>query len=185
MESCPFRRFRRWTLKVFESLFEALSGDPDFEYAIIDGTIVRVHQHGIGAKGDSKSGHWPVATWPDHQDRRNVTRSTISQASFFRPASATPAPGSRHGSRKSHATLCAATRSSTMIGGAPEPSSRRRPAVAARFPAIWTSTNGLYKWSLQMVSPNGVISSNASSAIVTSSGAWPPATKKPTKATLL
>jgi transposase len=35
----------------FESLFEALSGDPDFEYAIIDGTIVRVHQHGTGAKG--------------------------------------------------------------------------------------------------------------------------------------
>jgi transposase len=46
-----FWRFRRRTLKgVFESLFEALSGDPDFEYAIIDGTIVRVHQHGTGAK---------------------------------------------------------------------------------------------------------------------------------------
>jgi hypothetical protein len=30
---------------------KALSGDPDFEYAIIDGTIVRVHQHGTGAKG--------------------------------------------------------------------------------------------------------------------------------------
>ncbi len=45
-----FRRVRRWTLKgVFESLFEALSGDPDFEYAIIDGN--RVHQHGTGAKG--------------------------------------------------------------------------------------------------------------------------------------
>jgi transposase len=47
-----FRRFRRWTLKgVFENLFDALSGDPDFEYAIIDGTIVRVHQHSTGAKG--------------------------------------------------------------------------------------------------------------------------------------
>jgi predicted RecB family nuclease len=22
-------------------------------------------------KGDSKSGHWPVARWPDYQDRRN------------------------------------------------------------------------------------------------------------------
>jgi hypothetical protein len=31
---------------VFESLFEALSSDLDFEYTIIDGTIVRVHQHG-------------------------------------------------------------------------------------------------------------------------------------------
>jgi hypothetical protein len=28
-----------------------LAGDPDFEYAMIDGTIVRVHQHGTGAKG--------------------------------------------------------------------------------------------------------------------------------------
>jgi len=47
-----FKRFRRWTLKgVFESVFKALSGEPDFEYAMIDGTIVRVHQHGTGAKG--------------------------------------------------------------------------------------------------------------------------------------
>ena len=34
---------------VFEILFKALSGDPDFEYAMIDGTIVRVHQHGARA----------------------------------------------------------------------------------------------------------------------------------------
>jgi transposase len=47
-----FRRFRRWALNgVFERVFESLSGDPDFEYAIIDGTIVRVHQHGTGARG--------------------------------------------------------------------------------------------------------------------------------------
>ena len=47
-----FRRFRRWAVKgVFESLFKVLSDDPDFEYAIIDGTIVRVHQHGAGARG--------------------------------------------------------------------------------------------------------------------------------------
>ena len=47
-----FRRFRRWACKgVFESIFAALSGDLDFEYALVDGTIVRVHQHGAGAKG--------------------------------------------------------------------------------------------------------------------------------------
>ena len=51
-----FRRFRRWACKgVFESLFTALSGDPDFEYAIVDGTIVRVHQHGAGAKGGTQA----------------------------------------------------------------------------------------------------------------------------------
>ena len=47
-----FRRFRRWAQAgVFERLFQVLSGDPDFEYALIDGTIIRVHQHGTGAKG--------------------------------------------------------------------------------------------------------------------------------------
>jgi transposase len=47
-----FQRFRRWAVKgVFAAVFAALSGDPDFEYALIDGTIVRVHQHGSGAKG--------------------------------------------------------------------------------------------------------------------------------------
>ena len=47
-----WKRFRRWALKgVFENLFEALSGEPDFEYALIDGTIVKVHRHATGAKG--------------------------------------------------------------------------------------------------------------------------------------
>jgi transposase len=47
-----FRRFRRWAQAgLFERLFQILSGEPDFEYALIDGTIVRVHQHGTGAKG--------------------------------------------------------------------------------------------------------------------------------------
>jgi len=50
-----FRRFRRWAEKgVFENLFKSLSDEPDFEYAIIDGTIVRVHQHGAGARGGLK-----------------------------------------------------------------------------------------------------------------------------------
>jgi len=31
---------------VFERLFKALSDEPDFEYALIDGTIVKVHRHG-------------------------------------------------------------------------------------------------------------------------------------------
>jgi transposase len=50
-----WKRFRRWALKgVFERIFAALSGDPDFEYALIDGTIVKVHRHGAGAKGGLK-----------------------------------------------------------------------------------------------------------------------------------
>ena len=47
-----FRRFRRWTVAgVFDRLFKALRDDPDFEYVIADGTIVRVHQKATGAKG--------------------------------------------------------------------------------------------------------------------------------------
>jgi transposase len=47
-----FKRFRRWAVsKVFERVFSVLRDDPDFEYVIADGTIVRVHQKGTGAKG--------------------------------------------------------------------------------------------------------------------------------------
>jgi transposase len=47
-----FRRFRDWAKAgVFERLFDAVSGEPDLEYAMVDGTIVKVHRHGQGAKG--------------------------------------------------------------------------------------------------------------------------------------
>ena len=50
-----FQRFRRWAKGgVFEKIFDALSADADFEYVIVDGTIIRVHQHGTGAKGGLK-----------------------------------------------------------------------------------------------------------------------------------
>ena len=50
-----WKRFRRWALKgVFGKVFKALSGEPDMEYALIDGTIVKVHRHGSGAKGGLK-----------------------------------------------------------------------------------------------------------------------------------
>ena len=38
----------------WELLFKALVDDPDFEYLIIDSTIVRAHQHAAGAKGGPK-----------------------------------------------------------------------------------------------------------------------------------
>lgn len=47
-----FRRFRRWAKAgVFDRLFNAMSDDPDLEYALIDGTIVQVHQKASDAKG--------------------------------------------------------------------------------------------------------------------------------------
>jgi len=50
-----FKRFRRWVKSgVFERIFKVLSDDPDFECVMVDGTIVRVHRHGQGAKGGPK-----------------------------------------------------------------------------------------------------------------------------------
>jgi transposase len=50
-----FQRFRRWAVAgVFDRIFERLSGEPDFEYALIDGTIVSAHQKASGAKGGLK-----------------------------------------------------------------------------------------------------------------------------------
>jgi len=46
-----FRRFSRWSHKgVWWRIFEAMSDDPDFEYRIVDSTIIRAHQHASGAK---------------------------------------------------------------------------------------------------------------------------------------
>ena len=46
-----FKRFRRWVkADTFYRMFEALAASPDFEYAMIDGSIVKVHRAGQGAK---------------------------------------------------------------------------------------------------------------------------------------
>lgn len=48
-------RHMRWSRKgVWERVFNALAEDADNEYAMIDSTIVRAHQHAAGARGSSK-----------------------------------------------------------------------------------------------------------------------------------
>ena len=50
-----YTRFWRWAQNgVWESLFKALADDPDFEYLMVDSSIVRAHQHAAGAKGGLK-----------------------------------------------------------------------------------------------------------------------------------
>jgi len=45
-------RYRRWAKTgVWERVFQTLAQDADNEYAMIDSTIVRAHQHSAGAKG--------------------------------------------------------------------------------------------------------------------------------------
>ena len=47
-----YTRFRDWVeADISQRLFDAVSDDPDMEYAIVDATIVKVHRHGQGAKG--------------------------------------------------------------------------------------------------------------------------------------
>src|SRR3954454_24755232 len=51
-----FQRFRRWVKGgVFERVFGCLSDEPDFEYALIDGTIVTAHQKASGARGGTEN----------------------------------------------------------------------------------------------------------------------------------
>ena len=47
-------RFTRWAKNgVWERVFKHLAADADNEYAMIDSTIVRAHQHSAGAKKKS------------------------------------------------------------------------------------------------------------------------------------
>jgi transposase len=49
-------RFSRWAKTgVWKRVFQALAADADNEYAMIDFTIVRAHQHSAGAKGGSQT----------------------------------------------------------------------------------------------------------------------------------
>ena len=51
-----WKRFRRWAKAgVWERIMAALAEDSDFESIIIDGTIVRAHQHAAGGKGGFSS----------------------------------------------------------------------------------------------------------------------------------
>ena len=51
-----FKRYRDWaTADVFKRLFDAVSDEPDMEYAMVDATIVKVHRHGQGAKGGRRA----------------------------------------------------------------------------------------------------------------------------------
>ena len=48
-------RHTRWSRRgVWKRVFERLAEDLDNEYAMIDSTIVRAHQHSAGAKGGTK-----------------------------------------------------------------------------------------------------------------------------------
>ena len=74
-----FRRFSRWSAKgVWYRIFAAMSDDPDFEYLILDSTIVRAHQHAAGAKKGVKIR--PLVARVAAGARRSTSRCAASDA---------------------------------------------------------------------------------------------------------
>ena len=64
-------RFSRWRDKgTWEAVLEALRGDHNFEWLIIDASHIKVHPHGAGAQGGNESmgrtkgGSIPNYIWP-------------------------------------------------------------------------------------------------------------------------
>jgi transposase len=81
-----FKRYRDWAKAgVFNRIFDAVSDDPDMEFAMVDATIVKVHRHARGAKWDPKSGARQVEGRLDRQnpraDRRALATASIPSAS--------------------------------------------------------------------------------------------------------
>ena len=65
-------RFSRWaTSGVWKRVFEILAADADNEYAMIDSTTVRAHQHSAGAqKKTARTKRSGPATAGEHQNPR-------------------------------------------------------------------------------------------------------------------
>ena len=63
-----FKRFSdRVKTGIWQKRFDAVSGQPDMEYAMADAVIVKVHRHGQGAKG-VKPSHRPLTQRRESQD---------------------------------------------------------------------------------------------------------------------
>jgi transposase len=65
-------RFSRWAKSgVWEKVFNHLAADADNEYAMIDSTIVRAHQHSAGVKKSRlRPSHRPLARRIEHKNPR-------------------------------------------------------------------------------------------------------------------
>src|SRR4029077_350574 len=93
-----YTRFWRGAKKgVWEQIFKHLSADLDFEYVLIDATLVRVHQHGTGAKGGLKIR--PSANHRSDDEERGDRRCAWQSD----PLRALAGPAARHHQlRRSH-----------------------------------------------------------------------------------
>jgi len=99
------RRFSRWAQSgVWERLFEALADDPDNEYAMIDATIVRAHQHSAGAKKRRpRPSHRPFQRRPDDENPCHRRCSGKSAGTQPDPRTGPRHHAGRNAGRSSHA----------------------------------------------------------------------------------
>lgn len=79
-------RFTRWSRSgVWERIFKLLAEEADNEYAMLDSTIVRAHQHSAGAKKKSRK---TMKLWGEAREdlapksMQPATLSVIQPASF-------------------------------------------------------------------------------------------------------
>src|SRR6266849_4709215 len=64
-----FKRYRDWVkADVFKRIFDAVSDQPDMEYAMVDATSSKSPGTARAQKGDSKPGHRPLQGGHDDQD---------------------------------------------------------------------------------------------------------------------
>ncbi|KPN62464.1 hypothetical protein AKJ29_09580 [Aliiroseovarius crassostreae] len=65
-------------------MLRALSSAPDFKYAMIDGSVVKAHRSGQGAKGDAQPGHRALTRrLPKHLPEIDEVTQTVSQRQYF------------------------------------------------------------------------------------------------------
>jgi transposase len=84
--STAYKRFNRWAVKgLWEAIFEVLCADADFEWLMLDSTVVRAHQHAAGAKGGSTSRHWEEAVAGLAQNYMRPVMVLEIQSAFFLP----------------------------------------------------------------------------------------------------
>jgi transposase len=75
-------RFSRWAKRgVWQWVFEQLATDADNEYAMIDSTIVRAHQHSAGAKGGMHQAKPLVAALVGLSTKIHALVDALSQSS--------------------------------------------------------------------------------------------------------
>ena len=68
-----FRRFSRWSQKgVWLRIFEAMADDPDFEYLIVDSTIIRAHQHALNRPGFAGGSNFQIGWSRYEQDDEQI-----------------------------------------------------------------------------------------------------------------